>query len=309
MSVQFHSLVKHFVLIAAVGVLLTSPSFAPHAQAEHSSEARIGLEGYCPVCIVAAKKWEKGRPDIKSTYDGVTYLFPNAEIKAKFDKNPSAFVPALGGDCTVCYAKMGKRVPGNIRHAALHNNRLFLFPSDKEKQIFLKDSKSFENTDLAAHGQCVVCLKKANKQVPGKAEFTEIYHGLRYLFPSAGEKDEFRRSPAKYAASIDRDSKKMSTLKQSSSVHNANLVSVSGTSACAGCEHGVTPLGSPDELGLAINTKNGRVVVVEDAHKNYPNIYASRFEGQTLQVRGTVLKTDGKISWVKPVDLRVVNRG
>ncbi len=89
---------------------------------------QIGLGGYCPVCILDANKWAKGSSDHQATYDGVTYYFPDEAIKAKFLADPAKYVPALGGDCIVCYAKLGKRVPGSVNRTALHDNRLFLFP-------------------------------------------------------------------------------------------------------------------------------------------------------------------------------------
>src|SRR5271163_67643 len=84
------------------------------AWAQQNANQRIGLDGYCPVCIVDAKKWEKGSPSSTATYDGVTYQFPNDAIKQAFLKNPAKYVPALDGDCIVCYVKLGKRVPGSI---------------------------------------------------------------------------------------------------------------------------------------------------------------------------------------------------
>ncbi len=98
-------------------------------KADHMEQPRIGLEGYCPVCILDANKWAKGSPEHQATYDGVTYYFPEEAIKEKFLANPAKYVPALGGDCIVCYAKLGKRVPGSINHTARYDNRLFLFPA------------------------------------------------------------------------------------------------------------------------------------------------------------------------------------
>ena len=69
----------------------------------------------------------------------------------------------------------------------------------------------------------------------------------------------------------------------------------------------MVPVGSPDKLGLAINAKDGTVYVVEDAHKLYPKIYTDRFEGVPLTVTGRVLKRDGKIAWIQPTDLKVIN--
>ena len=85
-------------------------------KADQMEGPRIGLGGYCPVCILDANKWAKGSPQHQATYDGVTYYFPEEAIKEKFLANPAKYVPALGGDCIVCYAKLGKRVPGSINH-------------------------------------------------------------------------------------------------------------------------------------------------------------------------------------------------
>ena len=38
----------------------------------YQEEHRIGLGGYCPVCILDANKWAKGSPEHQATYDGVT---------------------------------------------------------------------------------------------------------------------------------------------------------------------------------------------------------------------------------------------
>ena len=126
------------------------------ATEEMKHAPQLGLEGYCPVCIIKARKWERGLETIQSIYDGKAYRFPSEQMKAVFEASPTKFVPALGGDCTVCYARSGKRMPGNIRHAALYRGRLFLFPGDGEKQAFTEDPTSYANIDLAAMGDCVV---------------------------------------------------------------------------------------------------------------------------------------------------------
>ena len=95
----------------------------PAAQADRKDGPRIGLEGYCPVCIIDANKWEEGSPKHPATYDGVTYHFANDATKQKFLANPAKYVPALGGDCTVCYAKLGKRSPGSTSHVVRHEDR------------------------------------------------------------------------------------------------------------------------------------------------------------------------------------------
>lgn len=268
------------------------------------SEARLGLEGYCPVCIIDARKWEKGRPDIVSTFDGVKYYFPSAAIKAKFDKNPVRYVPALNGDCIVCLEKADKRMAGNVRHAALHNNRLYLFPGEKEKQMFVREPNAYSKTDLAANGECIVCLVKMKKHVPGSTEHTVLHDGLRYLFPSSREADVFKASPQQFL-STKMDNKKPGMIKTSME-STAGSVEVAGRSGCAACEFGVTPVGAPDELGLAIVGNNGHITVVENAHRDYPGIYKDRFQSQQLVAKGEVIKQKGNITWIKPSSLRLV---
>jgi len=64
-----------------------------------------------------------------------------------FLADPLKYVPALNGDCTVCYVKMGKLVPGSVKFAALHQGRLFLFPGPEQKKMFLADPTAFAEAD------------------------------------------------------------------------------------------------------------------------------------------------------------------
>lgn len=298
---------------AITATALTGTADAQHKMSDHSVSSmkdtdmmnvKVGLDGYCPVCVIEVKKWEKGNPAIQSTFDGVTYSFPNQAIKAKFDANPQKYVPVLGGDCIVCYAKTGKRIPGSVRHSALYSGRLYLFPSDSEKQAFLAEPNSFNDADLAIDGECAVCLVNADKHVPGTAEHTVIHHGLRYQFPSANEAIAFQQSPEQFVSKIDAQIEDMIGKMDDVKSNGIRLV---GRSGCAACEFGVTPLGSPDTLGLAVVRQDGRVTVVEGAHANYPEIYKSRFDGQQLAVEGHIVKSQGRIDWLQPTSLQVIN--
>ena len=145
------------------------------------------------------KKWVRGTSDHQTKYDGRTYYFPSEKQKELFLANPAKYVPALGGDCTVCYAKMGKRMPGNIRNAAFHNQRLFLFPSADLKKEFLAQPDQYANVDLALDGKCTVCRVEMNQDVSGKPEIAVVHQGFRYLFPSEEQRKMFLANPAKYA--------------------------------------------------------------------------------------------------------------
>ena len=291
------------VLTGAVLGLVAVGSL-PAARADHKEGHRVGLDGYCPVCILDARKWEKGSPEHSATYDGVEYRFPNAAIREKFLANPARYVPALGGDCIVCYAKLGKRIPGKVEYAARYDNRVFLFPGAKEQQAFLSNPKEFADADLSLKGDCAVCLVHHNKRVPGKPEFTEIRDGLRYLFPSAREQAEFRKDPARYAVAAGKQQTKAS--EEGPRPAAKGLLTVRGTTTCAGCTYGVTPIQNPEELGLAVKTEDGKVVIVEKAHELYARAYKDRYAGQEVRVSGRVLSQKGRFTWIEPTELTVL---
>jgi YHS domain-containing protein/membrane-associated phospholipid phosphatase len=58
------------------------------------------LKGYDAVAYFKQLgKPVKGNPEIKSSYQGATYLFTSAENKADFDKDPAKYAPQYGGFC------------------------------------------------------------------------------------------------------------------------------------------------------------------------------------------------------------------
>lgn len=166
--------------------------------AKRAANAPLGLDGFCPVCIIDMKQWVKGEPEFAVLMDGKKYLFPGEEQKQKFLKNTTKYTPALGGDCIVCFATDGSRVPGKLNVATLHEGRLFLFPTEEEKAIFMKDPAKFENADLALGGNCAVCRIEMQKEVAGKAEFGTIAAGMRYYFPSQEQRMMFLKNKPKY---------------------------------------------------------------------------------------------------------------
>ena len=273
---------------------------APSEDRSRTADSSLALEGYCPVCVVKMKKWVRGKPEHRAAYDGKTYYFPGAEQKAQFLADPAKYVPALGGDCTVCLANHGKRMPGNIRFASLYDQRLFLFPSDDQRQEFVAHPDKYIDVDLALDGACAVCRATMGKDVAGKPEIAAFYRGMRYLFPSSKERRMFLADPEKFAAEPASDA------GAANEQPDDGVLVVRGKSGCAGCEHGVAPIGAPDTLGLVLDADDGQVYVVEDAHELYSDIYERRFDGLPLELTGTALKREGKITWIRPQKLNLL---
>jgi len=161
-------------------------------------QAPLALEGYCPVSLIAMNKWVKGVSSIQTVFDGHAYHFANQQGKNMFLADPAKYVPALGGDCVVSLVKMGQRVPGNIRHATIHEGRLFLFANAGGKDMFGANPSAYADADLAYGGNCVVCSLNMRQTVPGRPELTVFHKGLRYLFPAVEQRDEFLANPRKY---------------------------------------------------------------------------------------------------------------
>jgi YHS domain-containing protein len=163
-----------------------------------SADAPLGE--YCPICLVSAKKWVAGKKEFVSIYDGMRYHFPDGDTKKKFDASPARFVPALGGNCTVCLKDGGKHMRGNSEFTLLHDGRAFLFPDAGAKSKFSGNPSAYSNVDLANKGNCVVCQKLAGKAVAGSAEHVSVYKGIRYLFPSEKERTMFDAEPNRFTS-------------------------------------------------------------------------------------------------------------
>jgi len=247
------------------------------------------------------QKWVKGSPEHEVVYDGRAYRFPGADQKQMFLEDPAKYVPVLGGDCSVCLAKMGKRVSGSVKFGAIHKGRVWLFPGDDQRQMFLTNAKQFENVDLALGGACAVCSVEMQKQVPGKPDFTVIHKGLRYQFPGEDQMKMFMADPAKYEQ---RSSPAGAAIASPAATQ---LVSIEGRSGCAACDFGVHPLRDQEQLGLAIKSQDGKVYIVEGAHRDYKNIYEARFDGLPLKVTGRVLRESGQFVWLDPKEVSRLN--
>ncbi len=180
----------------------TAPSARPPAaQAGSGTKAianAVGLQGYCPVCVINMKKWVKGDAQFAAQYDGKTYLFPGDEQKQMFVNDPAKYTPILGGDCVVALVEIGKRVPGSLQFAALHEDHLYLFSNEQAKGMFQSNKEKYAHADIALGGKCTVCRVEMKQDVNGVAEFTSLYKGMRYLFPGQEQQQMFNQKPSKY---------------------------------------------------------------------------------------------------------------
>lgn len=291
-----------FVMTTALLAAIALAGHALDAKETQTKQTPVAMNGNCAVCLVKGQKIVKGKPEHAVLFDGQTYLFPSEEVKNIFSANPEKYVPALNGDCTVCFAHHdGVRNPGKIEHVSFYQGRVFLFPNDKIKSLFDGSPQKYADVDLACDGKCVVCKIDGGKDVPGKPEFTAIYQGLRYQFPSQSVMQKFQANPAKYTAQ-----KKEGQRTSSTTAAESQMVSIKGTTGCAACEYGVHPKKDPKELGLAVKSNDGNVYVIEGAHKSHSDLYKSRFQSLKISVKGKEIARKGKFVWLEPQSIEQV---
>ncbi|MEN0110461.1 MAG: hypothetical protein AAF805_07020 [Planctomycetota bacterium] len=102
--------------------------------------------GDCVVCRVEMGKSVPGSARFAARYDGRVYLFPGDEQRQTFLADPERYATAdlaYDGDCAVCRVDMKHRMAGNEAHTAVHDGKRYLFPSDRERQVFLANPMKY----------------------------------------------------------------------------------------------------------------------------------------------------------------------
>ena len=100
----------------------------------------VELDGYCPVCYVAAGKAVQGSKEFKVEHDGETYYFVNADAKSAFEKSPEKFIPAYDGWCAFGISK-GKKLEADPTQFSVVDGTIYLSSSAEVKKMFDADAK------------------------------------------------------------------------------------------------------------------------------------------------------------------------
>lgn len=96
--------------------LLSATTFAQTASkraTELNLDKKVAIQGYDPVAYFTQKKAVKGKANIATTYEGVTYNFSSQANKDLFLKSPSSYEPQYGGWCAYAMGANGEKVEIN----------------------------------------------------------------------------------------------------------------------------------------------------------------------------------------------------
>lgn len=97
-----------------------------------------GLDGYCPVRLHDAREWTPGSDSIVADYRDIRYRFASVADRDKFLKNPVEYAPQDLGCDPIVLTKEGRAVAGRIQFGAFFDQRLYLFKSQENRELFKK---------------------------------------------------------------------------------------------------------------------------------------------------------------------------
>jgi YHS domain-containing protein len=128
---------------------LRRTSFQQHTSSEASKSLRANLNttnplrsamgGYCPVQLRENDRWVAGKPDLRTSYQGLVYLFASDAALRRFEAEPEKYAPVRGGDDVVLAAEENRTAPGSVNHSAVWRGRLYLFANSKTLATFQED--------------------------------------------------------------------------------------------------------------------------------------------------------------------------
>jgi len=93
--------------------------------------------------------------------------------------------------------EMKKWIKGNPQFSVQQDGKTYLFPSDEQRQMFLKNPDKYTP---ALGGDCVVAKVEMGKQVAGSVQHAALHGGRLFLFPNAQAKGMFLAAPEKYSS-------------------------------------------------------------------------------------------------------------
>lgn len=110
--------------------MITSISAAPKS---------VALDGYCPVCYIAAGKANKGSESYQTLHNGKTYYFVSEATKQMFITTPNKFLPQYDGYCAYGMS-LGKKFESDPTVFKVIDNKLYLNKDAAIGKVFAKDT-------------------------------------------------------------------------------------------------------------------------------------------------------------------------
>lgn len=131
-----------------------TPAAAPRPEspppAASAPPAPPGLDGYCPVTLVEAVRWQKGDARWSAAHEGRTYWLAGPQQQQLFLADPARYCPVLAGHDVVRFREQGTFVPGEREYGVAYRERYYLFADESALERFARAPQDYALTPLAA---------------------------------------------------------------------------------------------------------------------------------------------------------------
>ena len=101
-------------------------------------KAEVALDGYCPVCYLAANKAVEGSSKFSAAYQGKTYHFVSTETRDLFRSEPDKYLPQYDGYCAFGMA-YGKKIQSDPTVFTVRGGKVYLNKDKATGKKFEKD--------------------------------------------------------------------------------------------------------------------------------------------------------------------------
>lgn len=98
----------------------------------------FAINGFDPVGYFVEGRPLLGHNGLETRLGGAYWRFANEGNLAAFRRDPAVFAPRFGGFCVVAISR-GAAAAGNPEIFAVYENQLYLFYSEGNRQVFLRD--------------------------------------------------------------------------------------------------------------------------------------------------------------------------
>ena len=147
-------------------------NYSPVNAVADGNDSRVMLKGADVVAYFVAGKYLPGKPEFSSQYEQTTFRFASAEHKARFDKDPAAYLPQFGGYCAngIAYA-----IPwgGDADTWKIIAGKLYIFGGQGSKDAFELDEQAnlalaerYWKDEVAGHNSFIQRFKRLILRVP-----------------------------------------------------------------------------------------------------------------------------------------------
>jgi YHS domain-containing protein len=151
----------------------------------------LALGGYCVVSLIRDRKLVSGQSEHTVKHNGRTYRFASSALSDMFRAEPERYVPANNGVCPVTQLEQGKAQAGDPRWGILYKGHLYVFASEGDRRLFVKEPDRYAMVDVAEQGFCLHCIRESGLLVRGDPRHELSRDGRRYWFPDASHRDAF----------------------------------------------------------------------------------------------------------------------